>query len=148
MKIKFIESRQVHGISVKTNNIDELDSTKAKIGRLHQQFDKQVTVNYVGGECVYAIYYDYESDASGVYSVMCGFDGDPKDIKSLTTLEIQTGKYLVFSATGKIPKIVIETWGEIWEYFSSEGCKYRRTYSTDFEFYKGLNEVEIYIAIE
>lgn len=147
MLLKSIEPKKINGISIRTNNADEMDSSKAKIVCLHQRFDKQVEVDYVDGERVYAIYCDYESDASGNYSVMTGFDGELKDTDNLQTLKIQAGNYLVFSAKGEIPQIVIETWGDIWKYFSSEGCEHTRVYSTDFEYYKSQNEVEICIAV-
>ena len=109
---------------------------------------KQVKVDYKGGERVYAIYYDYESDASSDFSVMSGFDGELKESDNLQILKIQAGNYLVFTAKGEIPQIIIETWREIWKYFSSEDCKHKRTYSTDFEFYKSQDEVEICISVE
>ncbi len=110
MQLKSIQSKVVNGISIRTNNSDEMDPSKAKIGRLHHDFDKKIEVGYADGERVYAIYYDYESDASGDYSVMSGFDGKAKDDEGLQPLTIQAGNYLVFSAKGEIPKIVIETW--------------------------------------
>jgi len=141
------KEKVIHGISIRTNNADEMVASKAKIGQLHQQFDQQVTVDYAAGERVYAIYYDYESDAAGDYSVMAGFDGLQED-ESLQALTVQAGNYLVFSAKGEIPQIVIETWGKIWDYFSSEDCVHKRVYSTDFEYYKSQDEVEICIAVE
>jgi predicted transcriptional regulator YdeE len=148
MRLKSIESKIIKGISVRTNNADEMNPSKAKIGHLHQQFDKQVEVRYADGERVYAIYHDYESDASGDYSILCGFDGKSTDDEGLQALTIQAGNYLVFSAKGEIPKIVIDRWGEIWNYFSTDACVYKRTYTTDFEYYKNQTEVEIYIAVE
>ena len=148
MRLKSIEERIIHGISIRTNNADEMVVSKAKIGQLHQNFDKQVNVDYAAGERVYAIYYDYESDATGNYSVMAGFDGLQEEDQSLQALTVEAGNYLVFSAKGEIPKIVIETWGKIWEYFSSESCTHKRVYSTDFEYYKSQDEVEICIAVE
>jgi predicted transcriptional regulator YdeE len=147
MIIQKLESQHIHGICIRTNNADEMKAEKAKIGSLHQRFDQEVEVDYASGERVFSLYYDYESDASGDFSVLVGFDGMNKE-KNITTIEIPAGKYLVFSAKGKIPKIVIETWGEIWNYFSSDGCEHKRAYSTDFEWYKSQNEVEICIGVE
>ena len=138
--------KQVYGFSIRTNNADEMNPKTAKIAALHQKFDQQVIVDYESGERVYAIYYDYESDASGDYSVLAGFDGKD-DKNNLELVEIQAGDYLVFSAKGNIPQIVIETWVEIWAYFSSQSCVHTRLFTTDFEFYKSSDEVEIHIAI-
>jgi len=134
------ELKKISGISIRTNNVDEVNPITAKIGALHQRFDKEVAVDYKKGERVYAIYYDYESDASGNYSVLAGFDGDNKESK-LEVIDIQAGRYLVFSAKGEMPKIVIDTWGEIWNYFSSNNCEHQRLYTTDFEYYKNQDEV-------
>ncbi|MCF6253877.1 MAG: GyrI-like domain-containing protein [Thiomicrorhabdus sp.] len=146
MKEQVNELKQISGISIRTNNNDEMNPATAKIGELHQSFDKKITVDYEKGERVYAIYYDYESDALGNYSVLAGFDGSNKENK-LEVVDIQAGKYLVFTAKGKMPKIVIETWGEIWSYFSSNDCEHKRLYTTDFEYYKSQNDIEIHIAI-
>ena len=44
--------------------------------------------------------------------------------------------------------MVIDTWKKVWAYFSDINNKHRRAYTTDFEFYKNANEIEIYIAIK
>ncbi len=54
----------------------------------------------------------------------------------------------MFKATGEVPKIVFETWGRVWEYFSKEGVEHERLYTTDFEYYVNQNEIEIYIAVK
>ncbi|EEY45345.1 bacterial transcription activator [Vibrio cholerae] len=55
---------------------------------------------------------------------------------------------MTFSATGEMPQVVIELWGDVWRYFGSESCPYKRAYTTDFEYYKSASEVEISIAIK
>ncbi len=42
----------------------------------------------------------------------------------------------MFSASGDIPQVVIDTWMEIWSYFLSEACEFTRLFTTDFEYYK------------
>ena len=63
-------------------------------------------------------------------------------------LEIASGDYLVFEAKGEMPQVVIEAWGNVWNYFSSEDAKHTRAYTSDFEVYKSDSEVAIYIAIK
>ena len=46
----------------------------SKIGSLYQRFDKEVNVDYADGFRVYGLYYNYESDASGEFSVLAGTD--------------------------------------------------------------------------
>ena len=121
----------------------------SKIGALHQKFDATVPVNYKDGARVYGVYYNYESDHTGTFSVLAGADRvDKKIAKNLATVTLPGGTYMVFEAAGEVPQIVIETWSKIWTYFSTGEVKYRRSYTTDFEFYKNQHEIEIYIAIK
>ncbi len=54
----------------------------------------------------------------------------------------------MFTATGELPQIVIATWTKVWSYFSDEDSEYTRAYTTDFDYYSGPNEIEVYIAIQ
>ena len=97
------------------------------------------------------IYYDYESDANGEFNVLAGYETSNDKLESV---KIEKGKYLVFNKRFEETDIdtrigaIIETWGEIWNYFLDENSQYTRAYKTDFEYYKGLNEIEIYISIK
>ena len=149
MEVVQLKAKKIKGFSIRTNNADEMNPETAKIGRLWQKFDDMVAVDYQHGDRVYVVYHHYESDASGEFTVTAGFDGDEKLSKEkLELIEIQAGNYLVFSATGEVPKIIIDTWMEIWGYFSSEVCEHTRLFTTDFEYYKSQNTIEIHIAVE
>ena len=149
MKIVELESKQIKGISTRTTNAGEMNPQTAKIGALHQKFDETVSVNYKEGARVYGVYYNYESDHAGAYSVMAGADRlEQKIAAKLETLTLPAGTYMVFAAEGEVPQVVIETWSKIWGYFSSGDAPYQRNYTTDFEFYKNQNEIEIYIALK
>lgn len=148
MNIVHINEKNIIGICTRTNNKTEISSGGGKIGPLVQKFDQSVYVNYQAGARVYSVYYDYESDVSGDYSVLIGADAIESASLELESVTINAGKYLVFSASGQVPQIVIETWGKVWAYFSSENCDCVRAYTTDFEFYKSQNEIEIHIAVK
>jgi len=149
MEVVQLKAQKIKGFSIRTNNSDEMNADTAKIGCLYQKFDDAVAVDYKHGDRVYGVYHNYESDASGEFSVTAGFDGDEKLSKEkLELIDIQAGNYLVFSATGEMPKIVIDTWMDIWSYFSSDTCEHMRLFTTDFEYYKSQNEIEVHIAIE
>ena len=151
MRIEEIEEKLIYVISTRTKNSNEMNPETAKIGAIWQKFDSTVEVNYKGGEKVYGVYYNFESDANGEFDVLAGYEtlNDKLD-----TVKIQKGKYLVFNKvfdeTDDNTRIqaVIETWGKVWEYFSNENSQYKRIYKTDFEYYKNQNEIEIYISIE
>ncbi len=148
MNVIHINEKTISGLSARTNNQNEMSQKTGKIALLVHKFDEAVSVNYRAGARVYSVYYDYESDVSGDYSVVIGADSVESSSVELSEIKIQEANYLVFSAHGQVPHIVIETWSEIWRYFSSDECVNTRAYITDFEFYKSQNEIEIHIGIK
>lgn len=148
MKIVQIDEKQINGISVRTTNENEMSPDKARITSLWQTFDSKVSVDYKNGKRVYGIYYNYESDANGEFTVLAGTDQIDTSSEELKKIKILPGKYLVFEAKGEMPQVVIDTWGKIWNYFSNEESEYQRTYTTDFEYYKNQNEIEVCIAVK
>ena len=149
MKIVQLNEKQITGISIRTTNANEINPQSSKIGVLHQKFDATVPVNYKEGARVYGVYYDYESDHNGEFSVLAGADQVERNIaEHLEAITLPAGAYMVFEAKGKVPEIVIETWANIWAYFAQSGIDYMRSYKTDFEYYKNQSEVEIYISVK
>ena len=148
MNVIYVNEKTISGLSARTNNKNEMNPVARKIAPLVQTFDEAVSVNYRAGARVYSVYYDYESDASGDYSVLIGADAVESSSLVLSEVKIQAGNYLVFSAQGQVPQIVFETWSEIWRYFSNDECVHTRAYITDFEFYKSQDEIEIHIGIK
>ena len=148
MKLVEITEKRIAGFSIRTTNAKEMNPATGKIGPLWKTFDENVDVDYKNGHRVYGVYYDYESDANGEFSVLAGTDQpDVHSTAKLETIVIPSGKYLVFTAKGDVPKIVFDTWGSIWEYFSKKDAEYERRYTTDFEYYVNQNEIEVYIAV-
>ena len=149
MRLVKTEEKQISGISVRTTNASESDPKTAQIGALYQQFDEKVPVDYKNGARVYGVYYDYESDHAGEFSVLAGTDQLAESpAEALEHVTLVNGDYLVFEAKGPVPQVVIETWGKIWEYFSSQACEHQRAYTTDFEHYRSPDEIDIYIAVK
>ncbi|HPG41533.1 MAG TPA: GyrI-like domain-containing protein [bacterium] len=149
MKLVTIDKKRISGLLARTTNAKEMNPATGKIGALWKEFDEQVRVDYKNGNRVYAVYFDYESDVTGEYSVLAGTDQlDALATTKLETITIQSGKYLQFTAKGDIPKIVLDTWAKVWEYFSKKDAEYERAYTTDYEYYKSQNEIEIYIAVK
>lgn len=150
MNIIEIDKKIIYGISTRTTNANEMNPETAKIGILWQRFDTEVAVDYQGGERVYGVYYNYESDANGEFDVLAGCE---KEDTSLDQSIIQKGKYLLFEAHAKATdenariQAVIEAWGKVWEYFGDKNSAYKRAYTTDFEYYKNPSDIDIYISI-
>jgi len=147
MKITTIPEKIIQGISIRTQNADEMNPETAKIAALYERFDKNIEVDYQQGARVYGVYFDYESDASGMFSVLAGADQIASSQIELQQIKIEAGDYMVFKGEGAMPQAVIDTWMRIWDFFSNDS-EYQRAYKTDFEFYASETQVEIYIGIK
>jgi predicted transcriptional regulator YdeE len=101
MELKFVSEKAINGLSIRTDNATEMDPNKGKIGALWQAFDESVPVDYKSGERVYGVYSNYESDHTGKFTVLAGFDGTsfPSNI-SMEKITIPEAKYLVFTHKG------------------------------------------------
>jgi predicted transcriptional regulator YdeE len=149
MKIENFEEKTLKGLSLRTTNKDEMNASTAKIGHLWQKFNETVSVDYQNNNHIYGVYYDYESDANGAFSVLAGTDQTNIDSgQALESITIPQGKYLVFEAMGEMLQIVVETWKKVWDYFAQEDCAYARLFTTDFEYYADKNKIKIYIAVK
>lgn len=141
--LKKFDGLTIFGFSTRTQNSDEFEGNSAKIPALWQKFyastlDKNIET--------YGVYSNYDSDANGFYTLTVG-TSQSASLPDIDTLKILPGTYLVFANEGPMPQIVINTWQDIWAYFSDKP-KYQRNYKTDFELYLGPNQIEIYIGIK
>ena len=149
MKEVTLDQKKVYGLSLRTNMVNEMNPSTAKIGDLWQKFDAEVAVDYKGGERVYGLYYDYENGIEGDFSVTAAYDGQAKGLEKLL---IEAGKYLLFEAEAKSANdlertnTVIALWGEVWDYFANEP-QHTRAFNRDFDFYKDQTHIEVYVSI-
>ncbi|MDQ3172840.1 MAG: GyrI-like domain-containing protein [Acidobacteriota bacterium] len=152
MEPKLIEIQPftVSGISVRTLNSDEAQPSKAKLPGLWGQFFGQGLADKVPNKLaespVYGVYSAYESDASGQYSVTAGVSVS-KASPAFDSIEVSGGPYLVFETKGPMPQIVIENWARVWSFFETSK-EFKRSFTIDFEVYRGPDEVAIHIAVE
>jgi len=149
MELKIISEKVINGLTIRTDNATEMNPNTGKIAALWQTFDATVSVDYKGGERVYGVYYSYESDHTGKFNVLAGFDGlsFPPNL-TLKKITIPAGQYLVFTHKGDMPKIAIAAWTQVWQYFANNAAEYQRLYTTDFEYYPNGNEIEVHIAVK
>ncbi len=129
------------GLTCRTNNKSEIDSSAAKIGPTLQKYfssgypDKIPNRQEPG--VTYCIYTDYESDFTGDYTYFIGekvtdFTNLPEGLSSLT---IPVQKYIKFTtSSGEMPGVCIDAWQKIWA-MSSENLDGTRSYIADFEVY-------------
>lgn len=147
-----LDAFTVEGLKVRTINSDEFNYKTAKLPQLWEQFQSQRVAdsvpNRIGKDSIFGVYSDYDSDATGFYSVTAGvMVGSESSISVLETIQVQTGDYLVFEGQGDMPQAVVDTWKKVWSYFA-DNTKYKRNYKTDFERYQGSNRIAIYIGVE
>jgi predicted transcriptional regulator YdeE len=148
------------GISIRTNNKDEMDPTMAKISPTAQKFFQQALPNKITNRknpgITYCAYTEYESDFTGDYTYFIGeevsaFESIPD---GLTTLTIPSQAYAKFTtATGPMPEVVINAWLKIWQ-MDPHDFGGQRNYHTDFELYDERaidpknTTLDIYIGIK
>jgi predicted transcriptional regulator YdeE len=163
LKEKSVEPRlverkemRVMGLKTRTNSQAESHPKTGKIRGLWDRFYdenlKAQILNRMDPDVLLAVYSNYENDFLGNYDTLIGaqvsgFENIPPGLSSEILLP---SKYLVFKAKGQMPKAVIETWKEIWVYFSNPKLPHRRAYTADFEWYHSArsNEVDIFVAIK
>jgi predicted transcriptional regulator YdeE len=175
-ELAHIAAFTVRGMHVRTINRDETDPKTAKLAGLWGRFFSEGIADKIPqrlpGSPIYGVYSSYESDAAGHYDLTAGVsvvltarnsvvrtasgtvdstaDGSAStrgEPAGLVAVDVPAGEYLVFSAKGSMPGIVIDTWGAIHAYFAAEQ-RFVRKYTTDFEAYPGPDEVAIHIAVE
>jgi predicted transcriptional regulator YdeE len=139
----------ISGLSTRTSNRDEGDPSTARLpllwGRFFGEDVQSSTPEQVPGTSVYGVYSEYESDASGAYTVTVGVSVTTPAI-GLSSATVLGGHYLVFDGHGEMPQVVIDLWKSVWGYFESHR-EHTRAFQTDFERYAGPRDVSIYISI-
>ncbi len=139
------KSKTIYGLKVRTKNEDEMNSQTAKIGKMWGEYFSTIAPTLPQDTLAYGVYTNYESDAFGEFDVIAGSEVKNSELGKVILAE---GNYLCFKANGELPQAIIETWGEIWAYFTDENCKEKRVFNTDYELYLGEREAEIYIEVE
>lgn len=139
MKEVKIEEFTVIGLSIRTNNALE-GTASGKIPALWEQF---YGAKPGLSETAYGVYFDYDSDHEGDFSVTAGIKAEVVGKSGIT---IRSGSYLAFPAEGEMPAAIVNTWKAIWDYFT-KNKQYKRLYETDFEQYNGPTSAVIYIGV-
>ncbi len=153
MKTITLAKQTIVGLKIRTSNQVEMKASASpegsNIGKLHQDFNQNVVINYQNGANLYGVYHHYESDQNGDYDILVG--STPNALTTdlpLEAITLAAGKYLVFSKEGEMPHVVMTLWDEVWSFFNQADVEHKRTFSTDFERYTSATHVDIYIAVE
>lgn len=148
------------GLSVRTNNKNEMNPETSKISELAGRFWSENIAAKIPQRIkpgvTLSVYTDYASDEHGDYTYFIGEEVSSLENISdhLSPLIIPAAKYQKFTTDpGKMPEVVIQAWQAIWQMTPADlGAK--RKYQADFEVYDerahDFNQatVDIYIGIE
>lgn len=142
MQKKLIELPEltVVGLTVRTQNINEMEPAKAKIGPLHEKYWSKKMANLIPHRKnpgrTYSIYTEYDTDEHGEYTYLLGeavnqIEGElPEGFKAV---KIKSSRYQQFiTDLGPIPDIIINAWRQIW-LLSDKDFGGKRAYQADFE---------------
>lgn len=140
MKEVRIEQFTVNGPSVRTSNALEF----SELGKIQALWARFYTSQSTPSETVYGVYSDYESDASGDFTVTAGTKAENAGGAGVS---IESGTYLEFPAEGEMPGAIVDAWKAVWEHFSKDR-PYERSYETDFEQYNGPTSAIICIGVK
>ena len=97
---------------------------------------------------IIALYYDFESDKDGKYTVLIGVRVSSLDDvpEGLTAQSVPAEKRTVFmSEQGPIGTIVFDTWKKIWDLEASN--KLDRLYGYDYELYDERSNNPVYAQV-
>lgn len=155
-----LSEKKLIGITIITSNSLEANSETANIGKtIANYFENNLSKkieNKIKPGTTYCAYTKYESDENGSYTYFIGEEVNSlKEIPSgFEGLIIPKSNYAKFECgPGKMPKICIDAWKEIWQ-MKDNDLKGKRTYLTDFEIYDERAQdynnaiLDIYIGIK
>ncbi len=123
----------IHVIGIKTRTINKGKQAGKDIKALLDRFFKEQVPNKIPNkvtEDIYCVYTNYKSDYLDWYDCyLClnvtSLKDIPNELEGFTTYE-------VFESKGALPKVVLDTWEDIWS------SSIKRAYITDFDVYKDI----------
>lgn len=157
-----VELKQIQlvGISVVTNNANEVNPSTAKIGKtfeayVHKRLNEKI-LGRVNPGTTYCVYTNYVDGVNGEYRYFIGEESNSldkvnPDMKSLIIPAQHYMKFLV--GPGEMPQVCINAWKDIWN-MSSTDLGGKRQFVADFEVYDNRakdhkhTELDIYIGIQ
>ncbi|RJS62591.1 AraC family transcriptional regulator [Bacillus sp. PK3_68] len=124
--------------SIRTNNFND-DQVMEKIKTLWEEASRSLVDNQ---NCTYGVYYDYENNYKGDYSLGVGMESNAETVLKIPANEL----YQVFKVDAADEQGLFKTWSKIWDL--EESGALHRAYTFDYEKYYPSGEIEIHIAIK
>ncbi|MDP0499230.1 MAG: effector binding domain-containing protein [Verrucomicrobiota bacterium JB022] len=147
--VSLSQSLTVVGRAVRTSHHDHSRLPVSPIRELWSRYlcDDFPSQIARGGERIYGVYHEFENGWEGAYTVVAGMDNVPA-YDTETQVQLQPGRYLVFSCKGEKETASYGCWDAAWRYFEQGDCPHTRRFATDFEQYLPDDTVELYISVE
>lgn len=127
------------GVTVRTNNKNEMEAATAKIAPLAEKYWTTNTPSLIPARKqpgkTFSVYTDYESDERGDYTYFIGeeISQESELPEGLKLLKIPASQYVKFTTDpGPIPDVIINAWRKIW-LMGPNDFGGKRTYVADFE---------------
>lgn len=141
------------GLMLDRKTTNENNQSSTDCGNLWQKFEKEKIIDLIPhktGNEVYAVYFDYEKDASQPFSyfIGCEVDENAGIPENLAILDIPAQTYSKVTVKGVMTGCITEAWERIWD----SGLP--RKFGFDFEIYdersRDWNDAElaIYISLD
>jgi len=116
------------------------------ISQLWERFRTDETVARITGRVsngVVSVYTEYESDYTGAYTLLIGYEVGPDAVVpgGIRVIESPAQKYAVILAQGPQPETVQRAWQWVW------ASALDRSYTLDFDEYLGPDDVRLHVAI-
>ncbi len=149
------EAFMVIGSAIRTTNAEAIE--RGTIQKLWYRFFAEQLLAKIPHKVdndVLALYYDYESDKNGAYTLLIGarvssLDDIPEGMVGLEVPQEQ--RVVLRSAVGPVSSVVFDLWKKIW---SLEDAKMlTRSYTIDYELYGAESHdpkkalIEIHLAV-
>ncbi len=147
-KTTSLEEIRVIGIEARTSNENASDEIPELWKKFFTENIKDKIPNKISSD-ILSLYTEYESDYTKPYTIIiCCKVKDFSDVpEGMVSKIIPASKFAVFTAKGKMPDKLVETWKYIWT------LDLERTYTGDFDVYTEKYsspepEADDYIAIK
>lgn len=122
---------------IRTNNFNDKQMLD-KITKLWREASEKINDQDI---IKYGVYFDYQADYKGDYSLAVGIEAEDGDLEIPERLNFK-----VFQVDKADEMGIVNTWAEIWKLEDKQSLE--RAYTFDFEKYYPNGDVEIYIALQ
>lgn len=125
--------------TIRTNNFKDNDIIK----KITNMWSETSSLLKNSDKVIYGLYYDYQSNYKGDYSLSIAIEENGKE----SSIEItDTSKYEIFKVDTEDENGILNAWNEIWDL--EEKGLLERAYTYDYEKYYPNGQIDIHIAIK